>query len=118
MAHRIFIFSDDDLEKIILLRGFLKSNGIRRVILVDLGYISMKMVDEEAANIMVEEFPVLERRWGFRDPIIFYGGRYTDYINFLSSRDWYGRKDIGWIDDPYSIKKLKDVIDKINIYNL
>ena len=45
-------------------------------------------------------------------PIIFYGGDYDEFLNFLYFFYWEDRDDIEWIENPWGNERCKNGLSK------
>lgn len=112
---RIFIFEDgkseEDAEKLVSFRNFLKGHSINEIVLVDFETLALKLPDD-GDGLVIEEILVLGNNPD-NLPIIFYGGDPEDFLSFLHFFDWIERIDIGWIEDPWDIEDLKDILEEI-----
>jgi len=112
----IFVFetakSEKEAEKLVSFRNFLKENSISRIILVDLEELSSKMSDDKKESIIEEMFVLEDNPDNL--PIIFCGGNYEIFFEFLSSYGWEDRADMGWIKNPWNINEMKEVLKEIS----
>lgn len=112
---RIFIFEDakseKDAEKLVSFRDFLKGNSISEVVLVEFETLALKLSDEDDDSVIEEIFILDDNPDNL--PIIFYGGDPEDFLSFLCFFEWHDRVDMEWIEDPWDIDDLKEVIEEL-----
>lgn len=112
---RIFIFEDgkseEDAERLVSFRNFLKEHSINDIVLVDFETLALKLPDDGDDSV-IEEILVLGNNPD-NLPIIFYGGDPEDFLSFLLFFNWIERIDMGWIEDPWDIEDLKDILEEI-----
>lgn len=113
--NEVFIFDDakseEDAEKLLLFRNFLKEHFVNRVMLVAFENLFSKISDDEEEAV-IEEIFVLEDNFG-NLPIIFYGGDYEEFLCFQCFCGWKDREDMEWIQDPWNIGDLKQALKGI-----
>lgn len=112
---RIFIFNDskseEDAEKLVSFRNFLKGHSINEIVLVDLETLVLKLSDESDDSV-VEEIIFLNNN-PENLPIIFYGGNHESFLSLSYFFCWIDRFNMVWIEDPWDIDDLKDVLEEI-----
>ena len=111
----IFVFetanSEKEAEKLVSFRNFLKENSINRIILVSFEELDSKMSNDDEEAIIEEIFMLEDNPDDL--PIIFYGGDYEDFFEFLFFCGWEDRADMEWIGNPWDIKELREAIKEI-----
>lgn len=111
----VYIFEDaksgKEAKKILSFRNFLKEHSVNKVIMVCFENLLPKLSDDDN-DAVVEEMPILDDNPD-NLPIIFYGGNYDKFLNFLYFFYWEDRDDIEWIEDPWEIKDVKRALKEI-----
>lgn len=112
---RIYIFedakSDKETEKILSFRNFLREHSVNKVIMVCFENLLPKLSDDDNEAV-VEEILILDDNPD-NLPIIFYGGDYDEFLNFLYFFYWEDRDDIEWIENPWEMKDVKKALKEI-----
>ncbi len=112
---KIFIFenpkTEEDAEKLVSFRNLLIKHCINRVILVSFEDLSLKMSDDDEEAVIEEIFLLKNNPDNL--PIIFYGGDCEDFIDFLLFCEWEERKDMEWIENPWEVEDIKEVLKEI-----
>lgn len=112
---KIFIFenarSEEEADKLVSFRNFLKGHSVSEIILVEFEALALKL-SEDSDDSVIEEILVLGNNPD-NLPIIFYGGDPEDFLSFLHFFGWIHRIDMGWIEDPWDIDDLKDILEEI-----
>ena len=112
---RVYIFedpkSDREAEKILSFRNFLKEHSINKVIMVCFENLLPKLSDDDNDSA-IEEISILDDNPD-NLPIIFYGGDYDEFLNFLYFFYWEDRDDIEWIENPWEMKDVKKALKEI-----
>jgi|SRR3989344_8828964 len=112
----IFVFetanSEKEAEKLVSFRNFLKENSINRIILVSFEELSSKMSDDDEEAIIEEIFMLEDNPDDL--PIIFYGGNYKIFFEFLFFCGWEDRADMEWVENPWDMNNIKEVLKEIS----
>ena len=112
---RVYIFedakSDKETEKIASFRNFLKEHSINKVIMLCFENLLSKLSDNDNDSA-IEEISILDDNPD-NLPIIFYGGDYDEFLNFLYFFYWEDRDDIEWIENPWEMKDVKRALKEI-----
>lgn len=113
---KIFIFknaeSEEETENLVSFRDLLKDNFINKIILVSLEDLNLKLYDDEDDSAIEEIFLLDDNPDNI--PIIFYGGDYEDFLEFLFICGWEDRLDMEWVENPWDVNNLKEVIKQIS----
>jgi len=112
---KVFIFEDvqseEEAEKMVSFRNLLEKHSVAEMILVSLKDLRLKMSDENDDSVVEEIFMLNDNPDNLS--IIFCGGDYEDFLDFLYFCGWEEREDMEWIDDPWDIDDLKQTLKEI-----
>ena len=113
---RVFIFEDaeseEETEKIFLFRKLLKKHSVTKLMLICLEDLRLKMFDEDDESVVEEIFAINENPSNL--PIIFCGKNHDDFLGFLYFCGWEDREDMEWVENPWDIDDLKEVLKEIS----
>lgn len=113
---RIFIFenakNEEEVENLVSFRNFLKEHSVNNMILVNLEDLSQSLSDNNNENV-IEEISMLENNPD-NLPIIFCGEDYEYFMDFLFSYGWEDRGDMEWVENPWDIDELKEIIEEMS----
>lgn len=113
--NRLYIFEDAKSEeesgKLVSFRNLLKENSISKAILICFEHIYSKVFGDDE-NPVAEEIILLDNNPD-NLPIIFYGGKYEDFLEFIYFCYWEDREDMKWIENPWDMEDLKQALKEI-----